>query len=153
MIKKTLILSVLIMTGVHLAAQSNDILDRFLDAEEASLAGTAWLVYLASGALEPDAEPADAIDRLSVSPRAAKFGTMEPGRPVTYGEFAYLAMEELELPGGLMYRLIPGPRYASRELTWRRWMPGEHKSGQTLTPWEVTTSLAEMLAWKEARGE
>ena len=140
-----------------LSAQSNDILDGFLNQSEADLATTAWLVYLASGELDADATPADAMVLLKSSNAAEKLAdesmTVDGTRSVTFGEFAYLAMEAFDQKGGLFYAMFPGPRYAAREFAYRRWIPGRPMPDRPATPWEVSTGISEMIAWREAHDE
>jgi len=69
--------------------------------------------------------------------------------PISFKEFSIIAMTENELPGGLMYTILKNPRYASREMIHKKWMPGKPKPGTILTPWDVTTSISQILTWKE----
>ena len=139
-----------------LSAQSNDILDDFLSRPEADLATTAWLVYLASGELPADATPDDALALLRSSRVAVKLAdanmNIDGARSATFGEFAYLAMETFDQRGGLFYTVFPGPRYAAREFSYRRWVPGRPMPDRPAIPWEVTTGISEILSWKEAHG-
>jgi hypothetical protein len=57
--------------------------------------------------------------------------------PAGFGTLAYLLMQVFEVPGGLMYRIFPGPRYATREFTYQGWSPvkmgpGDPFSGEFL---------------------
>ena len=131
-----------------LSAQSNETIDTFLDQDKADKATSIWLVLFADGQLSEDAQPADALELFS-DPRS-RVSTHNPEESITFGEFAYIAMETLDLPGGMMYAMFPSPRYAAREFLHRGWIPGKPKTHSELTPWEVTTSLSEILAWKEA---
>ena len=130
-----------------LSAQSNEILDTFLDQPKADTATTVWLIMLAGNQLPSDATPAEAMAAFT-DPRG-RLKNLKPEDPVRFGNFAYIAMETLDLPGGMMYAMIPSPRYAAREFLYRDWIPGKPKTAAELTPWEVTTSLSEILAWKE----
>ncbi|MBI9097191.1 MAG: hypothetical protein JEY91_01875 [Spirochaetaceae bacterium] len=147
---KILIMSLLLLTPLmSLFSQSNEELDRFLNQPTADLASAVWLVYLSSGTLPYEATPEEAMDYLMESDNRSRFAGKSGDTPITYREFALIAMDEHDLPGGLMYRIFRSPRYAAKEMTYRRWMPGKPKGGTELTPWDVTTSLSQILSWKE----
>ncbi len=142
---------ILVIVGATLSAQSNDVLDTFLDQPEADLGTSIWLVLLSEGQIPADSDVNDALDYFSATKAAGKFSDLSADRPIEFKDFAYIAMESMDLPGGMMYAIISSPRYAAREFLFRDWMPGRPKPGALLTPWEVTTSLSEIIAWKEAR--
>ena len=147
----TLTALVFLLLGAALSAQSNETLDTYLDQAKADTATTIWLVLLAADQLPGNAQPSDAMAAYS-DPRGKLTG-LNAQDPIRFGEFAYIAMEALDLPGGMMYAMIPSPRYAAREFLYRGWIPGRPKTAAELTPWEVTTSLSEILSWKEAEND
>jgi hypothetical protein len=150
--KKTLLLS-LIFTAflIPLFSQSNEELDRFLSQDKADLATSAWLIYLSAEILPYDATPADAMEYLMASENGSIFQDENSEALISYSEFAYLIMSIHKLPGGLFYNIFHSPRYAAKEMSYRRWMPGDPKPGALLTPWDVTTSISQVLNWKEAQ--
>ncbi len=95
-------------------AQSNDALDIVLSEQRLTYGSAALLVLSATDHIDDESSFAHASARLD------SFGWGIPGRnvsdPVTLGEYAFLLMQAFELPGGLMYRVAPGPRYAAREV-------------------------------------
>ena len=133
--------------GLPLLAQSNELLDAFLEEDQASLGKTAYFTLLAAEMIAEDATESDAVSKL----KDQGWGVEADGadRPVTMGELSYIVMRALEIPGGLMYRLAPGPRYASRELVYlgivqRRNNPSRVPSGR-----EVLRVIGRALEWKE----
>jgi len=150
---KTKLLTLILITipFISLFSQSNEELDRFLGQEYADLKTTVWLVYISSGELPLEAVADEAMESLLASEHARRFVKIPENSPIKYGEFALLMMDLYDLPGGLMYHIIPSPRYAAREFTSRRWMPGNPEPGSFLTPWEVTSALSQVLAWKEVQ--
>lgn len=134
-----------------LSAQSNDVLDRFLGQEKADLATSVWLICLSSRSIGDDASPEDAMTYLLGSDRGGRFVNRDPDSPIEFREYAYIAMAEHKLPGGLFYTIFRGPRLAAKEMLWRRWIPGNPDPGTELTPWDVTTSLSQIITWKEER--
>lgn len=48
----------------------------------------------------------------------------EPGGAIKLGELSFLLMKTFGLKGGFMYKILPGPRYAYRELVSRSLIQG-----------------------------
>jgi hypothetical protein len=65
--------------------------------------------------------------------------------PVTLGEFSYLVMENLGIQGGLMYRMIPGPRYAARELEYLEFLLGSGAPNRALSGQEMLHVMGQAL--------
>jgi hypothetical protein len=70
--------------------------------------------------------------------------------PVTLGEISFLIMKTLGLPGGLMYMIFPGPRYAARELAYLGFIPGNTHPSRAISGQEVMHILGQAL---EKKGE
>ena len=49
---------------------------------------------------------------------------VKPYDPIKLSQLSFLIMNAFELNGGMMYRLIPSPRYAYRNLVSRSWIQG-----------------------------
>ena len=148
--KKILILCILIITPIiSLFAQSNEELDRFLSQQKADVSTSVWLVYLSTGTLPYEATPDDAMEHLMNSDQGKYFTDKDAESPISFKEFSLIAMNENELPGGVLYNIFKNPRYAAREMTYKKWMPGKPKPGTILTPWDITTSISQILTWKE----
>lgn len=144
-----LIILILIISSFSAFSQSNEILDRYLEREEADGATTLWLVYVYSGSLSENSVPADAMNLVLESRYGRRFDGKTGEEPVRYGDFAAVVMDELDIPGGLFYMIFRSPRYAAREFTAKKWMPGNPDPFEKLSPWQVLTSLAAVSAWKE----
>jgi hypothetical protein len=132
-----------------LLAQSNDLLDELLSEEKASFGKANYLVLLAAGLIEEDMTVEQSLNFLE----RQNWGLKRRGEnePITLGEYSYLVMKSLDIPGGLMYRIFPGPRYASRELVYlgigiEKRDPYGYLSGE-----EVVGMLGRALDWKEER--
>lgn len=125
----------LLVAATTLTAQSNEQIDAIL-AEDVATTGSAAYVALSAAGLVDDDSPASRAVEIAVEAGWLPQGTAAD-EPATFGRFAYLLMEAMEVKGGLMYRMIPGPRYAAREFVYREWSPerrapGEEISGQFL---------------------
>lgn len=151
---KTIIIILILSASVFtLTAQSNEVLDRYLDQDKADLATSVWLVYLSAQTLPGDATPEDAMEYLRSSKHGRRFESRAVDSPIEFREYALIAMSEHKLPGGLMYSIFRSPRFAAKEMLWRRWIPGDPDPGTDLTPWDVTTSLSQLISWKEEQNK
>ena len=138
---------VFLLAGGLAVAQSNDVIDEILAQEQATFGQAAYIAFLAAGAAPQDATVEEVYSDISW----AEWGLEQKGmeEAVTVGEFSYLLMENLGIEGGLMYRMIPGPRYAARELDYldffiRRASPYRGISGQ-----EMLHVVGQALAYTE----
>lgn len=99
-----------------LSAQSNEIIDTILAEERLTAGSAAYLVLsLADADMIPDSRQAAfaaLAQKVDLSPVSA--GAVDD--QVSIGEFAYLLQQSLALPRGLGSRILPGPRYALRDL-------------------------------------
>ena len=60
-------------------------------------------------------------------------------------------MKAFEIPGGLLYALFPGPRYACNELAYLGFIKGNNSPYRTLSGEEMLRMMGYALGWKEAR--
>jgi hypothetical protein len=89
-------------------------MDRLLEAEAVDVA-TAELWVRSAAGLTPGPAGADG------------------GGPIRLDQFALLLARAFNLRGGIMYTLFPGPRYAYRELVYRKVLDGRVDPAQTLS--------------------
>jgi hypothetical protein len=61
------------------------------------------------------------------------------------GELSYLFMQAFRLEGSVLYRLFPGPRYAYRELVYRRFIPPPGDPAKRVTGHEFFQVLGSVL--------
>jgi hypothetical protein len=90
-------------------------LNAVLDSEAVTWAEAARFVLPAAGMQAEDAASAfEAARARGWLPKRAAPETL-----ANFGGLSFLVMKAFGIPGGLMYRLFPGPRYAYRELVYR----------------------------------
>jgi hypothetical protein len=114
-----------------LPAQTAERLDALLDNAGVSYAETAMMVLPAAGLAGEDVSPGTAFAEArarGLLPKAA-----EPGGAVRLGELAFLIMGAFDMKGGLFYTLFPGPRYAYRELVYRKLIQGRNDPALTVS--------------------
>jgi hypothetical protein len=140
------LIALLLVSAITAFGQSNDQIDVILTQESATVGAAAYLAMSSAGLLADDAS----FDRAVSAAQDAGLLAAEaaPDDPVTFGQFAYLMMGAHEVSGGLMYLILPGPRYAAREFVYQDWTPvrrgpGDQISGQFMM--RVTGRFLESL--------
>ena len=124
-------------------SQSNEIIDSLLAQERASLGPTAYLVLSAAELLDQGATVEQAFAELQSKPWG--FAKSSIDDEVELGAFAALVMKAFSMRGGIMYTILPGKRYAARELAWRGFVQGNTAPGRTLSGRDVTHILGKVL--------
>ncbi|MCF7947832.1 MAG: hypothetical protein K9M94_04490 [Spirochaetia bacterium] len=146
----TIILSILFLLGLSLSlmpAQSNQIIDQLLEKKETSFAEALYLVQTATGEIPEDISPQIAAERFDS--QGWNLPQISADTPITLGEYSQLLMHAFEIPGGIMYSIFPGPRYAAREAHYRGFVRGSALPGRSLSGSEVLFILRQVLEWKE----
>lgn len=127
--------------SLPLGAQSNEIIDSFLNRPWADVPTTAYLVLYAAGDIAEDTSPAQALSR-ALERRLIEG---DPRQALTAGDFSQLLFKSLGLGGGVLFNFIGGPWYAVRELNHRRYLPGVKFAQERVTPFEVVQALSRAL--------
>ena len=116
-----LVLFLALVSAVTSFAQSNETIDQILGQDPATTGSAAYVALTAAGLLDDASTPAKAIAM------AKEAGWLPPeaaaNDSATFGVLTHLLMQAFESPGGLMYRISPGPRYAAREFVYQGWSP------------------------------
>lgn len=142
--RRTILLSAIVLFVTTAAwAQSNDRIDELLAQDPAATDLTAYLVLSAAGLVGEDAEPREAVD-YAVSEGMLPGGAVGSDA-VTFGRFSYLLTRSFGVPGGVMYRLVPGPRYAAREVVFQGWSRKRRDTGELLDGETVVRILSVYL--------
>jgi len=137
----------MILTVSGIFAQSNEIIDKLLTEDAADLGSTAYMVLSAASMIDENTGTAEAAAMLADKGMGI-FKGKNPSERVTFGEYSYMLMEAFGIKGGIMYRLIPGPRYASREIKYMGFSDKSDPSA-SISGEEVLRILGYVLEWKE----
>jgi hypothetical protein len=141
--KAWVLLTLLVVSILPAGAQSNQVIDQLLEQPRATFGAAAYLVFAASEAIPPEATEQEALTALSE--RSWKLKARDPEEPIRLGEYCYLIMKAFEVKGGLMYRLIPRPRYAVRELAYLGFVRGKAYSARYPSGQEAVQILSSFL--------
>jgi hypothetical protein len=129
-------------------AQSNSIIDEVLDQQKADFSMTVYLVLSAARLVPESATIQESMAALT------ERGWLVPAdgpAEISLGQYSYLLMKAFDIPGGLMYRLFPGPRYATREAAYLGFVTDRPTPNRSVSGEEALRILGAVLAWKEAR--
>ena len=144
-----LVLFGLICGAAALIAQSNDLLDELLAEEKTSFGKASYFVLLSVGLIQEDATVEQSLTVLERQDWSLK--RKGKNEPITLGEYSYLLMKTLAIPGGLMYGIFPGPRYAFRELFYLGIGSGKSNPYRHISGVEAVRMLGRALDWKEEK--
>jgi hypothetical protein len=142
----SLALAAAISSAAALAAQSNQRIDELLAQPRARLDSAAYIVLSASGRVSEDADPETALQA------AADLGWVKagagPDSAVTASVLCYLVMRSLDLKGGLLYAIFPGPRYAYKDMVARSLIDDSGGPARTVSGDEVIRVLRAGIDFK-----
>ncbi|MDA3937724.1 MAG: hypothetical protein PF693_00230 [Spirochaetia bacterium] len=148
-IKRLLLFSlVLVCLPLILSAQSNTVIDELLEKTEADWGKTSYMVLSAAELISENETIPEVLAMLSEQQWNLPSKLSED--PITLGEYSYMLMEAFNIPGGIMYRILPGPRYAARELSYLKFIDKDKSPYRTLSGEEVLRIMGRVMEWKEA---
>ena len=112
-------------------------IDTLLSQETVSVTSAARYVLGAAGTLPPELSGAAAEAEAYTTARSNGWLTSTANESITMKELSYLIMKAFDLKGGVMYKLLRNPRYAYREMIYRKVIQGRadpamNVSGQRL---------------------
>jgi hypothetical protein len=141
--KKIFFAALLALSAALLSAQTAAELERVLALPAVSYGDAAWLVLGAAGTAIPE-------NSLNAAYRFAADNNWLPkkaaaGAPATLGAVSFLVMRVFNIKGGLLYTLFPGPRYAYRELVYRRLIQGRAYSSMPVSGERLSRMISRVL--------
>jgi hypothetical protein len=144
--------AMVLLVGAGLApAQQFEVIQELRSADEVGYREAAYAVLVSSGELPDSARPDAALnDRLR---RLLGWEERPTDGPVSVAEFSFLVMEGFDIPGGLLYRIAPGPRYAIRELRFRRIVLERLNGPSPIRGPEALRILGKAVEWQRQREE
>jgi hypothetical protein len=132
-----------------LFSQSADLLDHLLQQDKADIGTTMALLLSAKGFMEEDNADRSAALKMATEKKWLKSG-FDPETSITLGIYSYALLKALDIPGGVLYRIFPGSRYAAREVVYRGWIRGSRDKNRILSGTQIIYILRNALEWKEA---
>jgi hypothetical protein len=124
------------------------VIDGILSQKAISWGNASWLIGRAVETLGEGVSPADA----AVKAAEAGWGPagLSPDAPLDLKSYSLMLVKALSFPTGIMYRWFPGPRYALRELVFRKVAPATLAPDAKVSGAEAMRYLQAAQDWKEA---
>jgi hypothetical protein len=126
----------------------NAVIDSILGQKAISWENAAWLVGKATQLVDDNATPADAVQK-AVSEGWGP-ASRTPEAPLDLKSYSYTLLKALALPHGLLFRIFPSPRYALRELVFRKIVPVTLPPDKQVSGEEAMRFLQAAQDWKVA---
>ncbi|MDR0402064.1 MAG: hypothetical protein LBH35_00585, partial [Treponema sp.] len=76
--------------------------------------------------------------------------TVEPEAAIKLGQLSFLIMKAFNMKSGFCYALFPGPRYAYRELVYRKIVQGRNDSSLSVSGERLLLILGRVLDYTGA---
>ena len=155
-IKPLLFICALLLFQASLAfSQTAAEMDALLKAEKVSAAVAARFVLEAAGHLQPGLTGQKA--EASAYDMAKTKGWLAGGAAdeLNLKETAFLVMSAFDIKGGIMYSFFPGPRYAYREMVYRKLIQGRADPDMNVSGQRLLQIIGRVMssAGAEAKGD
>ena len=144
--KKTFIL-IIFLSSFMIYAQSNEQIDRLMEAEKTTVADASLLILSSAGLLDPESDSSSALQYINEK-KWFKAG-IKGSEILTAGNASYIFMRAYKINGGLMYKIAPGPRYAVREMKYHDILDKRTESSSIMSGEDFLIFLSEALSWQE----
>jgi hypothetical protein len=122
-------------------------IDTILSQKAITFGNAAWLVGRAGGWYDDRVTP----DKASALAKEAGWGNHSNGDALDLQSFGLILVKALSIPTGVVYSVFPGPRYALRELVFRKIVPATLAPDDAVSGEEAMRYLQAAQDWKEAK--
>lgn len=137
-----------VATHLAVAEPEEELLDALRNADAVTYRQAALAALAAGGEVDLASIPSIRDETVEAVIRGAiplkRTGLDEE---ITTAQFAFLLAEALPIPGGLMYRIFPSPRYALRDLRFYDILPAELAAQEELDGRTALGLLSRARAW------
>ena len=148
MLKLRFIIPVLLLfSALWVPAQSNEVLDRILAEEQLTYGSAAYLLIVATGKAEEGTSAEQAASLAQKEGFALEGVGSADG--LSLGQYSFMLMRAFDLTGGVMYRILPSSRYATRELAFTGVIQGPAIPGMAVSGNEALRMLERVLHQRE----
>jgi len=138
---------VLFLCALTLPAQTAAELDVLLETRVLSTAGGARVILEAANLLPSELIGADAQNAAWEMAHSNGWLTKNPNERLTMKDSAFLIMKAFDLKGGLMYSLFRNPRYAYREMRYRKLIQGRSDPANTVSGPQLLQIIGRTLSY------
>ena len=90
-------------------------------------------------------------DKASALAKEAGWGSRGANETLDLQSYGFILVKALSIPTGVVYSVFPGPRYALRELVFRKIVPATLAPDDAVSGEEAMRYLQAAQDWKEAK--
>ena len=138
---------VFLLLPVSVSAQNAGEMDAMLAADTVSAAKAARFILGAADLLDPGLSGPDAEEAACNLAILNGWIGAHGSESVTLKQTAFLVMKAFDLKGGIMYSLFGSPRYAYREMIYRKLITGHADNTMILTGFRLLQILDETISY------
>jgi len=151
MLKIRLALFIILFIPVTAFAQTAAELDLLLETNAVTTNVAARFVMGAAGLTPPELSGAAANNAAYQTALSKGWVKGAPENAISLQDTAFLMMNVFELKGGIMYSIFHNPRYAYREMIYKRLIPGRTYSNMVLSGQRFLQILGRVLNYTGER--
>lgn len=133
-------------------AQTAAELDLLLESDAVTTNVAARFVMGAAGLTSPELSGAAANNAAYQAALSKGWVKGAPENAINLQDTAFLMMNVFELKGGIMYSILHNPRYAYREMIYKKLIPGQAYANMTLSGQKFLQILGRLLNYTGERG-
>ena len=145
-------LALFFFSALSLSAQTAAEMDTMLDTQSVTAAASARFVLGAADLLPAGLEGKAAETAAYDMARSRGWLSPSADEALTLEEAAYLVMGAFGIEGGVMYNLAPGPRYAYREMTYRRLIQGRSDPDMNVSGVRLLQIISRTQSYTDSTG-
>ena len=135
--------------GQSAPATDDATIDSILTQKAITFGNAAWLVGRSAGTYDEKVTPEQATGLARSAGWVGK--DKKDNDAVDLQSYGLILLKAFDLPTGLVYGWLPGPRYALRELTFRKILPSNLAPDDLVSGEEAMRYLQAAQDWKEAK--
>ena len=144
-VRVLLIFLFFLLSALSLSAQTAEELDILLGTKEVSAAMGARFVLGAAGLIPPELHGAQAEAAAYKAAFSKGWIETKANDALTLRDTAFLVMNVFDLKGGIFYSFFKNPRYAYREMVYRKLIQGRADPGMTVSGQRLLQILGRSL--------
>ena len=129
------------------SADYNETMDSIISEEKISYGEASFALLLGTDVID---EYFSVEEAAAVMSEKYPSTSMDWDSSVNLAHFSFMIMSAYNMKGGLMYRIFPGPRYAVRELRYKKILQGKSYSTMSLSGERALRIIGRVLEKEEA---
>ncbi len=144
---KNILTLIFFLSSFIIYAQSNEQIDKIMNSNRVTIEEASLLILSSADLIDSEADSSTALKYINDKKWYKK--DLKGDTPATAGDVSYIFMKAFNLKGGIMYKILPGPRYAAREMEYRKILDRKTEVSSIMSGEDFLVFLSEALNNKE----